>query len=90
VGATTEPTSRIRRQNVPTVALKDSPNPNRALTVDGKKFLWDGRHFETYHDASLQAEAYKNDNFETHTVEDGGTYFVYTRRVVKEVVVTAP
>ena len=66
------------------------PKPSRAVIVDGTKFLWDGRHFETHDDASRQAEEYKNDNFETHMVEDGGMYFVYTRKVVKEVVATAP
>jgi hypothetical protein len=75
---------------VVTVASKDSPNPNRALTVDGKKFLWDGRLYETHDDASRQAEAYKNDNFEIQIVERDGSYLLYTRRVVKEVVVTAP
>jgi hypothetical protein len=73
-----------------TVASKDSQNPDRATIIDGKKFLWDGRLFETHDDASLQAEAYKNDNFEVHLVEEEGKHLVYTRRLVKEVVVNAP
>lgn len=73
-----------------TVTLKDSANPNRAAIIDGKKFLWDGRLFETHEDASRQAEAYKNDNFEVHLEEQGGKRLVYTRRLVKEVVVTVP
>ncbi len=75
---------------MPTGALKDSANPNRAVIIDGKKFLWNGRLFETRDDASREAEAYKNDNFEVRMVEESGTYLVYTRRVVKEIVVTAP
>lgn len=73
-----------------TVATNDSVQPNRSVTIDGKKFLWDGRPFESCERASCEAEAYKNDNFEVHMVEIEGTYLIYTRRVVKEIVVTAP
>jgi len=72
------------------VAAKDSVNPKRSVTIDGKKFLWDGRLFKNQSDASRAAEAYRKDNFEIQMVEVGGTYLIYTRRVVKEVVVTAP
>ena len=75
---------------MPNVAAKDSVNPKRSVTIDGKKFLWDGRPFENQSDASSAAEAYRNNNFEVQMVEVGGTYLIYTRRVVKEVAVTAP
>ena len=58
--------------------------------IDGKKFLWDGRLFETGDEALREADAFEKDNFEVRTVEQGGKYLVYTRRVVKEVIVTAP
>ena len=67
-----------------------SVDPNRSMTIDGKKFLWDGRSYETQADASLAAEAYKKDNFEVQMVQVESTYLIYTRRVVKEVVVAAP
>ena len=70
------------------VVTKQSVEPNRSATIDGKKFLWDGRPFETQDAASVAAEAYKKDNFEVQMVEVGGTYLIYTRRVVKEIVVT--
>lgn len=73
-----------------TVAIKEPMNPNRSVTIDAKKLLWDGRLFETKDEASVAAESYKNDNFEVQMVQVGGTYLIYTRRVVKEVVVTAP
>lgn len=73
-----------------TVAAQDPVNPNRSVTIEGKKFLWDGRPFENQADASRAAAAYQNDNFEVQMVEVGGTYLIYTRRIVKEVVVTAP
>ena len=75
---------------MPTVPAKDPENPNRALTIDGKKFLWDGRFFETQDDALREAENYKNDSFEVRMVERDGAFLVYTRRVVKEVAVIAP
>lgn len=71
---------------MPTVTSK----PERAVTIDGKKFLWDGQLFATQEEASRQTDAYRNDNFEVELVEEAGRYRVYTRRVVKEVLVTAP
>jgi len=62
-------------------------NPNLALLRDGKKFMWDGRTVETKEEASRVAESYRNDNFEVQIVEEGGKFLVYSRRVVKEVVV---
>jgi hypothetical protein len=75
---------------MPDVAVKDPVDPKRSVTIDGRKFLWDGRLFENQSDASGAAEAYRKDNFEVQMVEVGGTYLIYTRRIVKEVVVTAP
>jgi len=63
-------------------------NPNLALVSDGKKFMWDGRSFENREEASREAESYQKSGFEVCTVEEGGKLLVYTRRVVKEVVVT--
>ena len=62
-------------------------NPNLALLRDGRKFMWDGRTVETQEEASRVAESYRNDNFEVQIVEEGGKFLVYSRRVVKEVVV---
>ena len=75
---------------MPTVANQDTLNPNCAVTIDGKKFLWDGHIFQAQDEASRSAEAYKKDSFEVQMVEVSGSYLVYTRRLVKEVVVTAP
>ncbi|HUI82836.1 MAG TPA: hypothetical protein VL240_01365 [Candidatus Binatia bacterium] len=75
---------------MPDATLQNPVNPRRALTIDGKKFLWDGRLFENYEEAAREAQAYKDDNFEVQLVEEGGKHLVYTRRVVKEVVVSAP
>jgi len=71
---------------MPNVLSKALPDPNRAVIIDGKKFLWDGQTFATHEEASRQAEAYRNDNFEVSLVEQEGEHLVYTRRIVKEVV----
>ena len=65
-------------------------SPNPSVSIDGKKFLWDGQLFGTCEDAARQSETYKRDNFEVQMVEVSGSYLLYTRRVVKEVVATAP
>jgi len=64
-------------------------NPNLALVSDGKKFMWDGRVYDTRQDASLAGEGYRNDNFEVLVAEEGGKFLVYTRRAVREVVAPA-
>lgn len=63
-------------------------NPSLARVSDGKKFMWDGRRFENSGEALQVAETYRNDGFEVRMVEEGGKFFLYTRRVVKEVTVT--
>ncbi len=73
-----------------TTASQDPISPNPSVSIDGKKFLWDGHVFATCDAATGQADTYKKDNFEVHMVEVSGSYLLYTRRVVKEVVVTAP
>jgi hypothetical protein len=60
-----------------------------ARTIDGKKFMWDGREYEEK-DAEKTAKGYENDGFEVRVVEEDGKYLVYTRRVVKEIKVEKP
>ena len=61
--------------------------PDLAVVVDGKKLMWDGIAYDTREAASTASDAYRRDNFEVQLTEDRGTFLVYTRRVVKEVVV---
>lgn len=63
-------------------------SPNLSLISDGKKFMWDGRIYTTRDEVSPVEAAYQKDNFETCVVQDEGQFLIYTRRVVKEVVVT--
>jgi hypothetical protein len=64
-------------------------SPNLAMISDGKKFMWDGQLYDNKEEASRAGESYQKENFLIRTVEEGGKFLVYTRRTVKEVVVTA-
>ena len=64
-------------------------SPDLAMISDGKKFMWDGQLYDNREEASRAGESYQGENFEIRMVEEGGKLLVYTRRTVKEVVVTA-
>ena len=72
------------------VDIDDSVNPDKSIVVDGKKFMWDGGLFESFEEASKQAEAYKSHKFEVQLVERGGKHLIYTRRAVRELAISAP
>lgn len=55
--------------------------------INGKKFMWDGNEYPDKENASEIAQKYNNDGFETEVLEEGNKYFVFTRRVVKEVII---
>ncbi len=63
-------------------------SPTLTLISEGKKFMWDGRLFETRDEGLREAAAYEKDNFEVRMVEQEGKFLVYTRRTVKEHVLT--
>ena len=58
-----------------------------ARVFNGKKYMWDGRIYETKQDMKKTAEEYKKENFEVEEIEEEGKYYLFTRRVVTEVVV---
>jgi hypothetical protein len=64
-------------------------SPDLAMISDGRKFMWDGQLYDNREAASRAGESYQGDNFEIRMVEEGGKFLVYTRRTVKQVVVTA-
>ncbi len=61
-------------------------SPNLTAIIEGKKFMWDGRVFDTRDEGLRQADAYRNDNFEVQLVEQDAKFLLYTRRAVKEAV----
>ncbi len=58
-----------------------------ARIFSGKKFMWDGRVYTDEIEWRGIAQKYKDDGFEVELVEEGNQFFLFTRRVVKEVVV---
>jgi hypothetical protein len=58
-----------------------------ARMFKGKKFMWDGRTYLNQQEAEEVRQGYQSDGFETELVEEGGQWFLFTRRPVKEVIV---
>ncbi len=63
--------------------------PNSWILSDGKKYLWDGIEYSSGEAASEKMKTYESDGFEVELLDEGGKSFLYTRRVVKEVIVAA-
>ncbi len=59
-------------------------NRKLSLLFDARKFLWDGRVYETAEEAARIHQSYRNDGFEVRTIEDNGKFLLYSRRMVKE------
>lgn len=58
--------------------------------VNGRKFMWDGRAYDSKQAAEEVVSRYQGDGFETEIVEDEGKYLAYTRREMKTVAVGQP
>ncbi len=61
--------------------------PNNMILMNGKKFMWDGVDYPTGEITSEAMKKYKLDGFEVEQWEEAGKTYLYTRRVVKEVIV---
>ncbi len=59
--------------------------PVKILKKD-KKFIWDGIEYPNKESALEKAKKYKDSGFEVETLEEGGKTYLYTRRLVKEVI----
>jgi len=58
-----------------------------ARIFNGKKFMWDGAVYTDEKERREIGQKYQDDGFEVEMIEEGGEYFLFTRRVVKEVIV---
>ena len=61
--------------------------PESVRFFDRRKFLWDGEVYDASPAAEAKRSGYEAQGFETQLVEEEGKLLLYTRRVVKEVVV---
>jgi len=57
------------------------------VMVKEKKFMWDGIDYPSKEKALEKVQTYKNNGFEVQTYEESGKTYLYTRRVVKEMIV---
>jgi hypothetical protein len=57
------------------------------VMVKEKKFMWDGIDYPSKEKALEKVQTYKNNGFEVETFEESGKTYLYTRRVVKEMIV---
>lgn len=58
-----------------------------ARVINSKKFMWDGYVYKTKEEAEGTAQKYRENGFEAELIKDVDQYFVFTRRVVKEIVI---
>ena len=57
---------------------------------DKKKFMWDGKTYDNESEAiNIKAE-YEKNNFESRMLQEEEKYFLFTRRVVTEIVIEEP
>jgi hypothetical protein len=58
-----------------------------ARNFDGKKYMWDGRSHSNEQEMNDTKKAYLGKGFKVQVVEEEKQYFLFSRRLVTEVVV---
>ncbi len=58
----------------------------QARFFEGKKFMWDGEEYETEKQAKSVEAEYREKGFEVESYKEDGKVYLYTRRVVTEIV----
>ena len=58
----------------------------QAIYEGVSKFMCDGETYASRKDAEDKAKEYEEKDFEVRIVEKGGSCYIYTRRVVTEIV----
>jgi len=48
--------------------------------------MWDKGIYSTEAEAKVKIKKYEREGFETHLIEDERKYFIYSRRIVTEIV----
>lgn len=76
---------------VPSPEARDgdrSGNMERSRQFGGLKFLWDGAEYQTQKEALEKRAEYEKEGFSVQMLAEGGKHYLFTRRVVKDVVVS--
>ena len=58
----------------------------KAKFFDDKKFMWDGKTYDTESQAQEILKNYEKDGFEVRMAQEEDKYLIFTRRVVKEII----
>lgn len=58
-----------------------------AKIIGEKKFMWDGKIYKSEKDAEEAKVQYETDGFEIQVFTKNDKYYVYSRRVITDVVV---
>ncbi|MFC1692567.1 hypothetical protein ACFL1R_03580 [Candidatus Latescibacterota bacterium] len=58
-----------------------------AKIIDDKKFMWDGETYPGKEKAQEVISNYEKERFETRLIKEGDEYFVFSRRIVTEIVI---
>ena len=59
----------------------------QARLFQGKKFMWDGEEYDDKKKVKEVEKQYLKDGFEVQSCSEDGKLYLYTRRIVTEVVV---
>ncbi len=52
---------------------------------EGKKYMWDGSEHNEETEARGALESYVSNGFDAKQIEEGGAFYVFTRKLVTEV-----
>jgi len=55
--------------------------------INGKKYMWYGATYSDKKNTLDIEQKYKNDGFETEILEEDKNYYIFTRKVVKEIII---
>jgi hypothetical protein len=58
----------------------------QARFFEGKKFMWDGEEYESEKQAGSVEKEYSEKGFEVQSCKEDGKVYLYTRRIVTEIV----
>ncbi len=61
--------------------------PQSMRLFDRQKFMWDGESYDSGEAPETKKSEYQGQGFETRLLEEEGKILLYTRRVVKEIVI---
>jgi hypothetical protein len=53
---------------------------------EGKKYMWDGEEYENEKQAGSVEKEYSEKGFEVQSYKEDGKVYLYTRRIVTEIV----